>query len=515
MSANPAERATMPIVTANGTARALVLAPPERGLGLMPVDAVSLAQPNEVALGRKSLYALIAAGLGLAVLLAGFILLYANFPDDYQALYGLSLDSPALFRTLWPYPAFSLDSATFASLAVLAIVSIWGVYLAAWAIVRGCQPAATRRQLAFIVAGAAVLFHLALTLFMPPILSTDIYHYTLFGRMVAFYGLNPYVVPDLAIRADPLWVYAGWNDVTTHYGPLFTLISAGAAAVSSPSILLTVLTFKAVVALFNLANCLLVFLLARRLGSGNGLGALLLYAWNPLILIETAGSGHNDTVMMTFALLGLLLATSGRLLLGLAALVLSVLVKYLSAILLVFFVVRCLAIQTTRRSAAALAARMGAVAALLTIVFFLPFWAGPQGFERLVNVGSPFKTAVRIVLRGWVTNLLANGGDGGQVRALAELYIIVGLHLAFAALMLLLIRTILIRKPGWPRLIELWGMASLVYLIVVYGWNLPWFLVIPLATTCAVLQSRLSYRLLAACHGFGLALMLPYAMLIR
>ena len=46
-----------------------------------------------------------------------------------------------------------------------------------------------------VIAVLGVAYHVTLALGMPPVLSADIYHYALFGRMVAFYGLNPYVVP--------------------------------------------------------------------------------------------------------------------------------------------------------------------------------------------------------------------------------------------------------------------------------------------------------------------------------
>jgi alpha-1,6-mannosyltransferase len=459
--------------------------------------------------------ALIVAGLAIGGLLAAVILLYVNVPPGYDVPYGLSLNSPELFRSLWRYPIFSAEPGTFGMLAALTIVLLWVVYFGAWAIVRGCTAPGSRRQLAFAIAAFGLLYHVGLALAMPPVLSTDIYHYALFGRMVAFYGLNPYVVPGSAISGDTLWAFVGWRDVTTHYGPLWTLISAGAAAVGGQGILVTVLTFKGLAALFNLANCLLVSLLARRLGGGDGRSALLLYAWNPLILIETAGSGHNDAAMMTFALLGLLLAARGRLLLGLAALVLSVLLKYLTALLLFFFVLACLAKQPTWRRATALAARMGALGGLMVIGLFLPFWAGPQGFERLVSVGAPFKTPVRVVLRDWLVNLLAGQGDFSWARAAAEQYVILALHLGFVALVLLLARATLVEKPDWPRVLELWGVASLVYMTVVYGWNLPWFMVAMLATTCVVLRSRLSLRLLALCHGVGLVWMLPYAVLVE
>src|SRR5207248_10339961 len=283
-----------------------------------------------------------------------------------------------------------------------------------------------------------------------------------------------------AMIGDQTWPFAFWRDVTTHYGPVWTLISAGVAAESGRSVLLTALAFKATAALFNLANCLLVFRLARRLG-GDGSGALLLYAWNPLVLIETAGSGHNDAAMMTFALLGLLLAVRGRLLWGLAALVLSVLVKYLTALLLLFYVLHCLGRQASWQRAVALAAKMGAVAALIVLGFFLPFWTGPESLGRLFEVGAPFKSLVRIVLREWVAGLLANGSDLAAARAAAEPYVAGGLHLAFGVLALLLAMATLARLGDWRRLLGLWGVASLVYVALVYGWNEPWFLVPTLA----------------------------------
>jgi hypothetical protein len=462
---------------------------------------------------RRRIGALIAAGLAMQALLGACIVLYTNVPPGYNVPYGLSLDSPDVFRVLWPYPVISVEPGLFAPLAALAIVWLWAVYLGAWAIIGRCQGVTGRPRMAVVIVACCLLAHLLLVLFMPPVLSTDVYHYALFGRMVAIYGLNPYVVPGSAISGDPLWALADWHDVTTHYGPVWTLISGGAAALGGSSALLTVLIFKGVAALFNLANCLLVYRLARRLG-GDGLGALLLYAWNPLILIETAGSGHNDAAMMTFALLGLLLAARGRLLWGLAALVLSVLVKYLTALLLLFYVLHCLGRQASRQQAVALAARMGAVATVIVVGLFVPFWAGPASLARLLEVGAPFKSFVRILLREWVAGLLAGGGDLAEARAAAEPYVVGGLHLGFGALMTLLAKAALSRPDGWRRAIELWGVASLVYVALVYGWNEPWFLVPTLATLCVVHQTRLGLRLLAISHGLGLLWMLVYPVLI-
>src|SRR5207248_11758550 len=153
-------------------------------------------------------------------------------------------------------------------------------------------------------------------------------------------------------------------------------------------------------------------------------------------------------------------------------------------------------------------------AALIVLGFFLPFWTGPESLGRLFEVGAPFKSLVRIVLREWVAGLLANGSDLAAARAAAEPYVAGGLHLAFGVLALLLAMATLARLGDWRRLLGLWGVASLVYVALVYGWNEPWFLVPTLATLCVVHETRLGIRLLAVSHAVGLLWMLVYPVLI-
>jgi hypothetical protein len=488
---------------------------PERDAARQAGPGTPGSEPGHGVSEWQGMQVLVSVGLIFAALLAGFVVLYANVPAGFDALYGLSLESPGLFRALWPYPTFALDSGVFGRLAALLIVALWAIYLGAWAIVGSCSLPATRRRLILVVAAFTLVFHLALTLFMPTVLSTDIFHYALFGRLVAFYDLNPYIVPGTAISPDMFWPFAGWRDVTTHYGPVWTLISAGLAVTGDQSVLVTVLGFKSVAALFSLANCLLVFLLSRRLTGGDGLSALLLYAWNPLILIETAGSGHNDAVMMTFALLGLLLAARGRLVLGLVALLLSMMVKYLTALLVLFYVVHCLANQTSRQRMLNLAAQMCGVGVILVGFLYLPFWAGPASLDRLVSVGAPFKSLVRVFLGERLTGLLANGDNLASLRATAESLVILGLHLAFSVFLVLLMRASVTRPSNWPRVLTLWGLASLVYVCVIYGWNLPWLIIPTLTTACVAVQTRWQVRLLSLSHALGCLLMLPYALLIK
>ena len=75
--------------------------------------------------------------------------------------------------------------------------------------------------------------------------------------------------------------------------------------------------------------------------------AFVLFAWNPLMLFDTAGSAHNDALMVTLVLLGmapLVLAaprmpTNTGWLIGTFFIGLSALIKYTTGLVGLFFVV--------------------------------------------------------------------------------------------------------------------------------------------------------------------------------
>ena len=55
----------------------------------------------------------------------------------------------------------------------------------------------------------------------------------------------------------------------------------------------------------HLTNAFLIWLIVGRLSPHRQLLGTLLYAWNPLCLLEFCASAHNDAVMLTFLLLGI------------------------------------------------------------------------------------------------------------------------------------------------------------------------------------------------------------------
>ena len=156
---------------------------------------------------------------------------------------------------------------------------MWLAYLVAVVvIVRWRDGAGERTAMRIVVVGAAVA-SVALIL-TPPMLSSDLYHYALFGRMIITRGLNPYVTPGAVLVDDPLWPLANWHDYTTHYGPVFTGLSVVAAWAGAGSAVGTALAFKTLATAFGALTVWAVGALARR-EARSSLLPVLLVAWNP------------------------------------------------------------------------------------------------------------------------------------------------------------------------------------------------------------------------------------------
>lgn len=170
---------------------------------------------------------------------------------------------------------------------------------------------------------------------VPPSLSFDLHRYLWEGRVAAA-GADPYRKspddPALAPLRDRQWAAINHKHLSAIYPPLAI---AGYALVARLSP--TVPAFKLWVVLHDLALVVVLIAWTRRV-TGSAIGAIA-YAWNPLVLIEYAGSGHNDPTALFWMALALMIARS-RPTLSAVSLALGSLVKLAPLIALPFLFVR-------------------------------------------------------------------------------------------------------------------------------------------------------------------------------
>lgn len=139
----------------------------------------------------------------------------------------------------------------------------------------------------------------------PPSLSGDLYRYAWEGKVLA-HGLDPYRLspadPALAaLRDAAIHPFVNHPELAAIYPPL-ALASYGVIAALSPS----VFAIKLWCVLNDIA--LVVVLLAWMRRRGTSPASVLVYAWNPLMIVEFAGSAHNDASGMLWLALAFLWA---------------------------------------------------------------------------------------------------------------------------------------------------------------------------------------------------------------
>ncbi len=252
--------------------------------------------------------------------------------------------------------------------------------LAAWrAVVRGGE-AVFRASIV-----AAVAFRL-IAATAPPSLSDDIYRYVWDGRVQAA-GHHPYeLAPADSGRSElrDASVYPRINhpEIPTIYPPLAEMLFAALAAAK-----LGVAGFKVALALIDVGVvwALLALLRALRLPRDR----VVLYAWNPLAVIEIAGSGHVEPLGMFFVLQALAWIIEGKALRAGAALGAAIQAKLLPLLLVPGF---------ARRMKAEAVLAMLAVIALTTAPYALGgrwFGSGVVAYAHRWEHGAVFFEGVR------------------------------------------------------------------------------------------------------------------------
>jgi hypothetical protein len=134
------------------------------------------------------------------------------------------------------------------------------------------------------------------------------------------------------------------------------------------------MALKAIFVLFDVGTILLLLVILR--ARGRPPIHAVVYAWSPLVILETGHSGHMDAVGVFCLVLGFACLARGKQLPAYAALGGAFLAKYVTVLLLPFFVVR--------RHWKGIA-----IAALVVAVGYVPFLgAGPRLLDSLRVYGD-------------------------------------------------------------------------------------------------------------------------------
>ena len=196
--------------------------------------------------------------LGLGLLCAGLtasLVLYVvvavvlgSVPTGWTSVVGFSLASGPLFRGFTGLPALSLSPAGFSLALGSSLVRLWGIWRGAVLLAGRLRPSTVKSARTVILSGGAILLAVAVGL-VPPTLASDRYRQASYGHMVARWGLNPYAVRASDVTWNPLLPFATQPEITTIYGPAYTMISGFAALLTPPAPISAAVAWKTMSAL--------------------------------------------------------------------------------------------------------------------------------------------------------------------------------------------------------------------------------------------------------------------------
>lgn len=179
--------------------------------------------------------------------------------------------------------------------------------------------------------------------------SHDLFNYMFDGRIVITYGQNPYIHSALDFPSD-LWTrFMHWTHRTYPYGPVWLILSIIPSFFGFGKFVLTLFNFKLMFALFHIGNTFLIYKILLRSNSQQSLLGTAFYAFNPVILIESLVSSHNEAAMLFFLLLAIyqILLKNNRLF-AIIFLLLSAGIKFITIITLPLFLIPAVIPNTMR-----------------------------------------------------------------------------------------------------------------------------------------------------------------------
>ena len=304
-------------------------------------------------------------------------------------------------------------------------------------------------------------------LFIYPLDSADVFLYSLQGRMISLYNFNPYEIVPSQISADLMYSYIPleWANQLMVYGPLWAMIAAAMAwLVSGLGLISNLLIFKALAILVNAGCVFLVYKILKIIKPEYATWGAWLYAWNPFVLWQTAIDAHNDIVMIFLVLLAFYLLLQKKYYLVLPVLILSVLVKYISILLLPFFIWYILKKQLNLKQRAKWIGINFVSSLMVLAIFILPF--GMTSLQSGFLAQAEHFTVHKLSILPWfIFNVLGVSPDATKIISV----------LIFAVIYLILI-VYFFNKNKMLDLIKISAgvLASYLLLAGFYVW--PWYL---------------------------------------
>jgi ABC-type multidrug transport system fused ATPase/permease subunit len=326
--------------------------------------------------------------LWIIALGSGLVYLAFTLPFPLNRYY--VVNPPVDYAKLTRHSALGF-TAYFVGIILLFILSVIGLRILA-------RSNNIERNIRFVLMTGGIFA--IILIFSYPQTAIDLFINAIRSRAWALYGLSPFITsPEVIPPSDPWVGLAGeWADIASPYGPIWELLSLGAYYLSGGGFLNHLFAIKILCVLAYIGSVWLVYRIILEIRPEWAVVGAAFFAWNPLVLFESVQNAHNDIVMVFFllaaiwAFVQLMQATDRRKKLWYSgifvlAFVVSILVKFVTVMVLPFFLLTLALRQKTWSQRIFLLAAYGLAVAGLLVLFMWPYWPGFDNWAVL-DVGE-------------------------------------------------------------------------------------------------------------------------------
>jgi hypothetical protein len=278
---------------------------------------------------RQAALKLLGAGLLLILLYLAMYPLFAALGNTSlnQAYYVTFPWLPRLFWTSWAsflvqglkhIPIFDLSNAASSTTPVNGYANLLlALIVLAFALVCFASRVGTRvmrerltpkdQTLLFWTVCMLTLVFGVIFIFAPAVMSQDIILYATYGRMASIFHINPFVVNPTTNATDLFHTFFQIKGLgVAHYGPIWIDMTVPVVLVARASVVNVLFGFRLLGFIFYVANAMLIWAILAKLKPEMRISGVILFAWNPLVLLLCVSEVHYEVVVITFLLLSAL-----------------------------------------------------------------------------------------------------------------------------------------------------------------------------------------------------------------
>ncbi|MBI5613857.1 hypothetical protein HY947_02945 [Candidatus Gottesmanbacteria bacterium] len=160
-----------------------------------------------------------------------------------------------------------------------------------------------KKKLPLHIIWTVIFVIVCISLISYPAFSYDFFNYMFTAKTVALYHKNPYAVIPLDFTGfDPWILFMRWTHLPSAYTPLWIVLTLPVYLLSFGAFLPFVFLLKGLFSLSYVLSCVALYAASKKEKLKNSELILVAFAFNPLVVIESLISPHNDIIMMALVL---------------------------------------------------------------------------------------------------------------------------------------------------------------------------------------------------------------------